>query len=104
MRSPRLFVLVTVLALSHHTAIDAKPGTIARIPPPTPLLLGNPTRKAKSPDALYWPQVSISALMRRARAGETTLAFELGMRPSFARNSPARANWLQVMAMAQWWK
>jgi glutaminase len=93
-----------VLGVYDHTAIEARLGTIARMPPPTPLLLGNPTWNAKSPDALYWPQVSISALMRRARAAETTLAFEPGMRPWLARNSPARANWQQFMAIAQWWK
>jgi len=34
-----------------QTAMAARPGAIARIPPPTPLLPGKPTRNAKSPDA-----------------------------------------------------
>ena len=34
-----------------HTAMDALRGAIARMPPPTPLLPGRPTRKAKSPEA-----------------------------------------------------
>ena len=33
-----------------QTAIDASPGTIARMPPPTPDLPGMPTRNANSPD------------------------------------------------------
>ena len=33
-----------------HTATEQTPGTTAMIPPPTPLLPGRPTRKAKSPE------------------------------------------------------
>ena len=33
-----------------HTAIEARPGTMTRMPPPTPLFPGSPTRNAKSPD------------------------------------------------------
>ena len=33
-----------------QTASDATPGTMPNIPPPTPLLPGMPTRKAKSPE------------------------------------------------------
>ena len=33
-----------------QTAMEALPGAMARIPPPTPLFAGRPTRKAKSPD------------------------------------------------------
>ncbi len=35
---------------------------------------------------------------------ETTEWPVSGLRPSAARNRPARASWRQLMAMAQWWK
>ena len=33
-----------------QTAMDARPGAMAKIPPPTPDLPGRPTRQANSPD------------------------------------------------------
>ncbi len=46
-------------------------------------------------------QVSISALIRRARWRDTTECPVSGLVPPAARNSPALASWLQVMASAQ---
>lgn len=44
------FELPRALRPGDHTAMLALPGTIARMPPPTPDLPGMPTRKANSPE------------------------------------------------------
>ncbi len=43
--------LPAALSPGDQTAIEARRGAIARMPPPTPLLPGKPTRNAKSPEA-----------------------------------------------------
>jgi hypothetical protein len=43
------------------TPIPSLPGTIANIPPPTPLLAGVPVRYSQSPALSYYPAVAIIA-------------------------------------------
>ena len=43
--------LTAALASGDQTAMEALRGATAKMPPPTPLLPGRPTRQAKSPEA-----------------------------------------------------
>ena len=64
-----------------------RPGMMAKMPPPIPLLAGRPTRYAISPAAPYIPDIKSTALTRR-----TDSAFKgAALLPRRARKSPLRA-------------
>jgi len=51
-----------------------------------------------------YPQVIITALIRRACSAGRMRAPEIGSAPAAARNRPARASWRQVILSAHWLK